>query len=109
METRLIQYMRKTSAELWRNWQARSRLGALSLASVLVGFTVGNLLSTMLGENRWSGSMILAIVIGIEAFNALLRGGAAKNLRPSPFLQLAQYFKTGILFGLFVDAFKVGS
>ena len=87
-----------------------------SLISFLGGFLASSLVDTSLGEfSEWAvvGSSIL--VATVEGFNTLYfqykKSQKASNLNSSTgiLFDLLNFFKTGLIYGLIVDAFKLGS
>jgi len=87
-----------------------------SLISFFGGFLSSSLIDTSLGEfSEWAvvGSSIL--VATIEGFNACYfyykntRIVYNKNSYMNNLLDLLNFFKTGLIYGLIVDAFKLGS
>ena len=77
-----------------------------SACSFYFGLIIGNLFGTFLNFLRkkivWDGMLLLLIVFFFEFFNFLIYKKSVKK----PFLKNLQI---GLLFGFFIDAFKVGS
>ena len=87
-----------------------------SLISFLGGFLASSLIDTSLGEfSEWAvvGSSIL--VATIEGFNTIYfhyknkRKVSNTNSYIEIVFDLLNFFKTGLIYGLIVDAFKLGS
>ena len=87
-----------------------------NLISFLGGFLASSLVDTSLGEfSEWAvvGSSIL--VATIESFNSFYfycKKNKQFNINNSYFGSLfdqLNFFKTGLIYGLIVDAFKLGS
>jgi len=80
------------------------------------GFLGSSLIDTSLGEfSEWAVVGSAVLVATVEAFNTLYfrckvtqkRREINKQLRK--LLDLINYFKIGLVYGLIVDAFKLGS
>lgn len=123
-----------TLTTLWSRWNARLQSTnqglAFHLLCLVTGFFIGNIfgtfLNTLRGIFRWDGLIIFAFVllcefISYQTYRPTTRGGASESI-PVPLaaedaIPRAGLFawrplnllKLGILFGFFVDAFKVGS
>jgi len=87
-----------------------------SLISFFGGFLASSLIDTSLGEfSEWAvvGSSIL--IATVEGFNAFYFSYKRTQVifRTSSYLgilfDLLNYFKLGLVYGLIVDAFKLGS
>jgi hypothetical protein len=90
------------------------------LLSLFVGFIVGSVFATFLPFFRelvfWDGFVIFLILLFSEIISYIIYHFEGrkffffeilpKNRTP---WEMINIFKTGLLFGLFVDAFKVGS
>ena len=89
----------------------------LNLIGIFGGFLVSSILDTTLGEfSEWAIVGAALVVATVESFNnfyyfiikqnkALLK---KRNFIPH-LLDVLNYFKIGIIYGLVVDAFKLGS
>mgnify|MGYP001162578922 CR=1 FL=1 len=88
-----------------------------NLISFFSGFLVSSIIDTSLGEfSEWAIVGSALVVANIESFNnfyyhfinknqnALIRKGYIFIL-----LNILNYFKIGVIYGLIVDAFKLGS
>ena len=87
-----------------------------NLISFFSGFFTSSIIDTSLGEfSEWAvvGSAIL--VATVEGFNAIYFYYKSKKTfyrsgeYGSMLFDLLNYFKTGLIYGLIVDAFKLGS
>lgn len=89
-----------------------------STCSFYFGFVIGNLFGTFLNFLRnkifWDGMILLIIISFLELINFFIYN--TKHFRKSIFklnyrkiLIVFKNFQIGTLFGLFIDAFKVGS
>lgn len=89
----------------------------LNLIGVFSGFLVSSIIDTTLGEfSEWAIVGAALVVATIESFNNVyyLIINKNRNLIKSAYylpalLKRINYFKIGILYGLIVDAFKLGS
>tara|TARA_B100000767_G_scaffold8541_1_gene8373 strand:- start:699 stop:974 length:276 start_codon:yes stop_codon:yes gene_type:complete len=89
----------------------------LNLISFFGGFLVSSIIDTSLGEfSEWAIVGAALVVANIETFNNFYYSITSKNrnmiLRRSSLVTLfdfLNYFKIGIVYGLIVDAFKLGS
>jgi hypothetical protein len=87
-----------------------------NLISFFSGFLVSSIIDTSLGEfNEWAIVGSSLIVANVESFNnfyyslknnknILIKGSSLFIL-----LNLLNFFKAGVIYGLIVDAFKLGS
>ena len=89
----------------------------LNVVSFFGGFLVSSIIDTSLGEfSEWAIVGAALVVANIESFNNFYYSVLAKN-RSLLFyksslitlLDFLNYFKIGIVYGLIVDAFKLGS
>jgi hypothetical protein len=108
METRVSELLRQRILQLLRIWRITARRLPLLVIAVLLGFMGGSLISTTPLSTRWSGSVILALLLLMEALYALYYRKQPPGAREGPLIWF-HYGKIGVLWGLFVDAFKVGS
>ncbi len=89
----------------------------LNLISFLSGFLTSSIIDTSLGEfSEWAIVGAALVVANIESFNNFYYSSVIKNrntlLHKSyifVLLDILNYFKIGIIYGLIVDAFKLGS
>jgi hypothetical protein len=81
---------------------------SIGLFSIFFGFIFGNIFGTFLYFLRhyilWDGLLIFLLLFCFELFNYLYY-----RKKKLSFLKNLNFFKIGLLFGFFVDAFKVGS
>ena len=89
-----------------------------STCSFYFGFVIGNLFGTFLNFLRnkifWDGMILFITLVFLELMNFIIYN--PKNFRKLTFqlnyrkiLIVFKNFQIGTLFGLFIDAFKVGS
>ena len=87
----------------------------LNLISFFSGFLTSSIIDTSLGEfSEWAIVGAALVVANIESFNNFYYSLINKNIlinRPYVFIlfNVLNYFKIGIIYGLIVDAFKLGS
>ena len=88
-----------------------------NLISFFSGFLTSSIIDTSLGEfSEWAIVGASLVVANIESFNNFYYSVISKN-RNAIFnksyifilLNILNYFKVGIIYGLIVDAFKLGS
>ena len=87
----------------------------LNLISFFGGFLISSIVDTSLGEfSEWAIVGAALVVANIESFNNFYYSFTIKNrttmIRRSSittFLDILNYFKIGLIYGLIVDAFKV--
>ena len=88
-----------------------------NLISFFSGFLVSSVIDTSLGEfNEWAIVGSSLVVANIETFNNIYysflnkkKNSFVKNFYIWALLNILNYFKIGIIYGLIVDAFKLGS
>ena len=88
-----------------------------NLISLFSGFLTSSILDTSLGEfNEWAIVGASLVVANIESFNrfyyAFLNNNKDNSVNKSSIftiLDILNFFKIGIIYGLIVDAFKLGS
>ena len=88
-----------------------------NLISFFSGFLVSSVIDTSLGEfNEWAIVGSSLVVANIETFNNIYysslnkkKNSFVKNFYILALLNILNYFKIGIIYGLIVDAFKLGS
>lgn len=107
MDTRLSQLIEQLQTRLQQRWKAVDRLFPIAPFCMLSGFYAGNGFATTVKYIQWAscweGITILCLVLLLELLQRLLA-------RPrTRILWIIHYVKFGFLWGLFVDAFKVGS
>ena len=89
----------------------------INLISFLGGFLISSIIDTSLGEfSEWAIVGAALVVANIESFNNFYYSLTARNrtvmLRKTSItnlLDFLNFFKIGIIYGLIVDAFKLGS
>ena len=88
-----------------------------NLISFFSGFFTSSIIDTSLGEfSEWAIVGASLVVANIESFNNFYyslinknRNAIIENSEISLLLDILNYFKIGIVYGLIVDAFKLGS
>ena len=92
-------------------------LNLLNIISFFGGFLTSSIIDTSLGEfNEWAIVGAALVIASIESFNNFYflavtkkRNGFMKNWYANNLLNIFNYFKNGIVYGLIVDGFKLGS
>jgi positive regulator of sigma E activity len=89
---------------------------SLSLISILLGFFMGSALATTAGQAAvWDIAVAALVVIFAELISRLVygrRNSRQDNLKPivrSLYLDMLNLFKVGLMYNLFLEAFKLGS
>jgi hypothetical protein len=88
-----------------------------NLISFFSGFLTSSIIDTSLGEfSEWAIVGASLVVANIESFNTLYYGlrRENENILAGKFyflilFDMLNFFKIGIIYGLIVDAFKLGS
>ena len=88
-----------------------------NLISFFAGFLTSSVIDTSLGEfSEWAIVGASLVVANIESFNNVYYSTISKNRKIFvnksyifTLLDILNYFKIGIVYGLIVDAFKLGS
>ena len=88
-----------------------------NLISLFSGFLTSSIIDTSLGEfSEWAIVGAALVVANIESFNNFYYSSVSKNRNTIVnksyifvLLDILNYFKIGIIYGLIVDAFKLGS
>jgi hypothetical protein len=88
-----------------------------NLISFFAGFLTSSVIDTSLGEfSEWAIVGAALVVANIESFNNFYYSSVSKNRNTIVnksyifvLLDILNYFKIGIIYGLIVDAFKLGS
>lgn len=112
MDTRLGLLLAGLQTRTRSRWRALDRLFPLAPFWVLAGFYAGNGFASTVKYipwvSTWEGVTILVLVLALEGLQRALYG--ARRAHPlSTALWGIQCAKLGFLWGIFVDAFKVGS
>lgn len=88
-----------------------------NLISFFSGFLTSSIIDTSLGEfSEWAIVGASIVVVNIESFNniyySLIRENRITIIQKyyiNVLLNILNFFKIGIIYGLIVDAFKLGS
>ena len=89
----------------------------LNVVSFFGGFLVSSIIDTSLGEfSEWAIVGAALVVANIESFNNFYYSLISRNKNAFinrtymlVLLDILNFFKIGIIYGLIVDAFKLGS
>jgi len=107
--TRLNTLTTRTLDRLTQLFSNPWRRASLLLISVLLGFFFGNAISTISGQATYWDVVAAAIVlVVVEVMNRLAYGGAERVRRSLP-IETLNALKVGLVYSLFLDAFKLGS
>jgi len=80
---------------------------SIRIASLLLGFYLATILSTIPAQTGdWSIISASIIVTFNEVLSKILY---SNSIKPASIINLFNSIKIGIIYGLFVDAFKLGS
>ena len=130
IETRIVFFINKLKVYLKKKDSFFKEVFSFALFTLFFGFLIGNIFGTFLNTIRsfilWDGFIIFIILIIMEFLNFLLYNTRLPFFaRPKRFFVIFQkissysnnqiilkslnYLKIGIMFGFFIDAFKVGS
>jgi cytochrome c biogenesis protein CcdA len=123
IETRIVFFINKLKVYLKRKNSFFKEVFSFALFTLFFGFLIGNLFGTFLNTIRsfilWDGFIIFIILVIMEFLNFLLYNKAKRFFvifqRTSYYSnnqiiwKSLNYLKIGIMFGFFIDAFKVGS
>ena len=135
IETRIVFFINQLKVYLNRKNSFFKEVFSFALFTLFVGFLIGNLFGTFLNTIRsfifWDGLIIFIILSIMELLNFLLYSKAkrffviSQKISYYPMRSQAahtasaannqiiwknlNYLKIGIMFGFFIDAFKVGS
>jgi ACR3 family arsenite efflux pump ArsB len=107
LNTLLILLFEKLGEFFTNPWRRLS----LIVISLLFGFFFASAISTILGQQaRLDVTGAFLILVFCEVVSILVYGRAPDNQkRRSLFWSCLNYFKIGIIYGLFLEAFKLGS
>jgi hypothetical protein len=102
----LVQTVTGQIDQLFRNpWRRIS----LVLISVLLGFFLGNAISTTAGQRaEWDILAAFLLVVVTEITNRIVYGGT-EQIQRSRVTESVNALKIGVTYSLFLDAFKLGS
>ena len=123
IETRIVFFINQLKVYLNRKNSFFKEVFSFALFTLFVGFLIGNLFGTFLNTIRsfifWDGLIIFIILSIMELLNFILYSKAkrffviSQKISYYPNNQIIwknlNYLKIGIMFGFFIDAFKVGS
>jgi hypothetical protein len=86
---------------------------SLSLISILLGFFMGSAIATTAGQNAvWDITAAALLFLATELINLVVyRPRSQKEIqrRRSLYLDVMNLFKIGLIYNLFLEAFKLGS
>ena len=83
---------------------------SLSIMSFLLGFFIGMAISTTAGQDaQWDVVGAGLIVLTVELVNRLVYRGTSSSNQRSLWWDILNFFKIGVTYSLFLEAFKLGS
>ena len=83
---------------------------SLSIMSFLLGFFIGMAISTTAGQNaQWDVVGAGLIVVFIELSNRFIYRGNTRQDQRGFWWDILNFFKVGVTYSLFLEAFKLGS
>lgn len=107
--TRLSTIVNTTAAQLNQTFQNPWRRISLLLISWLLGFFLGSAISTTAGQQAELDIVAAAvIVLVIEVISWFAYGGSG-GYRRSLIADVLNSLKIGVMYSLFLEAFKLGS
>jgi len=123
IETRIVFFINQLKVYLTKKNSFFKEVFSFALFTLFFGFLIGNLFGTFLNTIRsfifWDVLFIFIILCIMELLNFILYNKAKrffviyKKISYEPNNQIIwkslNYLKIGIMFGFFIDAFKVGS
>jgi hypothetical protein len=109
--TRIGRLVSARRQELLKRWNTVRRNFPAKVFLLLFGFFCSNALATILGQTGdWDVLAAGVMVAVIEGIGYLMyRMPVFLSSRGKVVIEFVNYWKTGFSFGLFVDAFKLGS
>lgn len=83
---------------------------SLSLISLLLGFFVGQAVSTTAGQAAyWDITMSVFILLFTEFVSRIFYSRKFNNKAPSLWIDILNIFKIGVVYSFYLEAFKLGS
>lgn len=82
---------------------------SLSLISLLLGFFVGQAVSTTAGQQALWDVTVAAFIMLFTEIVSRIAYGRGQQLRKSLWLNILNIFKIGFAYSLYLEAFKLGS
>ncbi|MFM7382154.1 MAG: DUF565 domain-containing protein [Microcystaceae cyanobacterium] len=108
--TRLNTLIETNSLRLTQFFRNPWRRVSLSIMSFLLGFFIGMAISTTAGQDaQWDVVGAGLIVLIVELVNRLVYRRSPKSEPRSLWWDIINFFKVGVTYSLFLEAFKLGS
>ncbi|KAI4311259.1 hypothetical protein MLD38_036166 [Melastoma candidum] len=110
--TRLGRIVSAGGRQLLQKLNSARRNIPMKIFLLLLGFYTANALATILGQTGdWDVLVAGVVVAAIEGIGMLMyrRRGSVSGSRLQSFVTMMNFWKAGVILGLFVDAFKLGS
>nr|YP_009315104.1 Hypothetical protein ycf20 [Titanophycus setchellii]SCW23559.1 Hypothetical protein ycf20 [Titanophycus setchellii] len=109
-KTNLAKFVKNLFYSIDKAWKTKINTLSLSILYMLLGFFVSTTISTIPGQTGDWGIIGAAIIVTFyERISQYTYPVNFKTNFSKMFLKRINYIKIGILYGLFVDAFKLGS
>nr|YP_009313875.1 Hypothetical protein ycf20 [Hommersandiophycus borowitzkae]SCW22129.1 Hypothetical protein ycf20 [Hommersandiophycus borowitzkae] len=109
-KTKLAQWVQCFIYRISNTCNTKINTLSLSILYMLLGFFISNALSTIPGQTGDWGIIAAAIIVTVyERISQYTYPLDFKKGVSQVFVNRINYIKIGILYGLFVDAFKLGS
>lgn len=108
-DTRLNQFFNRISNQIERWLNNPWRRISLLIISLLFGFFLGEVISAIAGQAaRWDVTVAALLVIWVELVNRWVYWSRSRDKQLFS-LDMANYLKIGLIYSLFLEAFKLGS
>lgn len=108
--TRLNTLIETNGLRLTQFFRNPWRRVSLSFMSFLLGFFIGMAISTTAGQDaQWDVVGAGIIVLIVELVNRLVYRTSPKSEPRSLWWDIINFFKVGVTYSLFLEAFKLGS
>lgn len=107
--TRLSTIVNTTAAQLNQTFQNPWRRISLLLISWLLGFFLGSAISTTAGQQAELDIVAAAVIVLVIEVISWLAYGRSERYRRSLIADVLNSLKIGVMYSLFLEAFKLGS
>ncbi|BAS55409.1 MULTISPECIES: DUF565 domain-containing protein [Leptolyngbya] len=107
--TRLSTIVNTTAAQLNQTFQNPWRRISLLLISWLLGFFLGSAISTTAGQQAELDIVAAAVIVLVIEVISWLAYGGSERYRRSLIADVLNSLKIGVMYSLFLEAFKLGS
>lgn len=107
--TRLSTIVNTTAAQLNQTFQNPWRRISLLLISWLLGFFLGSAISTSAGQRAELDIVAAAVIVLVIEVISWFAYGGSEGYRRSLIADVLNSLKIGVMYSLFLEAFKLGS